>query len=69
MLKYIIKLYFDIYFEFLKNSRFFWKSVYEYYPECCHEMDTIEGEQPICHYKINKGDVGDAAPFYAKFLN
>jgi hypothetical protein len=24
----MIKLYFDIYFEFLKNSRFFWKSVY-----------------------------------------
>jgi hypothetical protein len=28
MLKSMIKLYFDIYFEFLKNSRFFWKSVY-----------------------------------------
>jgi hypothetical protein len=26
----MIKLYFDIYFEFLKNSRFFWKSVYMY---------------------------------------
>jgi hypothetical protein len=25
----MIKLYFDIYFEFLKNSRFFWKSVYK----------------------------------------
>jgi hypothetical protein len=28
MLKSMIKLYFDIYFEFLKNLRFFWKSVY-----------------------------------------
>jgi hypothetical protein len=26
----MIKLYFDIYLEFLKNSRFFWKSVYMY---------------------------------------
>jgi hypothetical protein len=28
----MIKLYFDIYFEFLKNSRFFWKSVYIHLP-------------------------------------
>jgi hypothetical protein len=25
-------------------------------------MDKIEGEQPNCHFTINEGDVGDAAP-------
>jgi hypothetical protein len=30
----------------------------EYCPECCHEMDKIEGEQSISHLTINEGDVG-----------
>jgi hypothetical protein len=34
----------------------------EYCPECCHEMDNIECEQPNCHFTINEGDAGDAAP-------
>jgi hypothetical protein len=33
-----------------------------YCPECCHEIDKIEGEQPNCHFTINEGDTGDAAP-------
>jgi hypothetical protein len=38
------------------------KCGYMYCTECCHEMDTIEGEQPNCHCTINEGDAGDAAP-------
>jgi hypothetical protein len=34
----------------------------EYCPECCHEIDKIEGEQLNCHFTINEGDAGDAAP-------
>jgi hypothetical protein len=34
----------------------------EYCPECCHEMDKIEGEYSHCHFTINEGDAGDAAP-------
>jgi hypothetical protein len=33
----------------------------EYCPECCHEMDKIEGEQPNCHFTINERDAGEAA--------
>jgi hypothetical protein len=26
----------------------------EYCPECCHELDKIEGEQSECHFTINE---------------
>jgi hypothetical protein len=28
--------------------------------------DKIEGEQPNCHFTINEGDAGDAAPWPGK---
>jgi hypothetical protein len=34
----------------------------KYFLECCPEMDRTEGEQSNCHFTINEGDAGDAAP-------
>jgi hypothetical protein len=32
-------------------------------------MDKIEGEQPNCHFTINEGDAGVAAPSHKKYFD
>jgi hypothetical protein len=40
----------------------------EHCPECCHEMDKIEGEQPNCHFTIMREMLGTLR-LHANFYN